>query len=626
MPVFTYLELNSATNGAIFSVDGSQRAELVLQNNPFDLTGINTGSPTSFVIQIQGSRLDGSDDDFYVIRPGKDLILPAGTTLSDYFIDILEYGSSTNQNPNVYSGGVLFEDRTNPFWTATSIVGIRASGTNYTRYRLSTTENFLAIQARRDNVIGFNRPDPYIIELAFVYAPNSVVTPRLSIATLVTSQLEGDSGFTAYTFTVTRTGLITGTSSVNWALQGVGENSAAASDFTADTPLAGTIQFAENESEKTITIQVAGDAVFEPDEEFEIVLSGASSGTEIIKASQRATITNDDVALPTVTLAVSPAAVLENGTTNLVYTFTRTGDTSSALSVNYTVGGTATLGTDYTGIAATPATKTVTFAVGASIATVTVDPTADTTVESNETVALTLATGTGYTIGTSAAVVGTITNDDLQRLVIAQTRDGSEAGGVAAVFTLSRTGPHTAPLTVDYTLSGSATAGDDFSGTKTGTVAFVAGSNTTTLVIPILDDVSSDPDEQIIVTITAPLGYTVVSGFEMADALIIDNDPLTGLALPATAGFSAASAAITPTVLDLNLGRMSLASPNGPSSGLRGIKSLNLSPAPDDPSSPMMSLAWQSHLNNQVDTCMMSASLSSIGRHHSASEFSFCHL
>jgi hypothetical protein len=76
------------------------------------------------------------------------------------------------------------------------------------------------------------------------------------------------------------------------------------------------------------------------------------------------------------------------------------------------VGGTATLGTDYTGIAATPATKSITFAAGSRTATVTVDPTADTTAEANETVTLQLTTGTGYTIGTTAAVSGTIRNDD----------------------------------------------------------------------------------------------------------------------------------------------------------------------------------------------------------------------
>jgi len=58
---------------------------------------------------------------------------------------------------------------------------------------------------------------------------------------------------------------------------------------------------------------------------------------------------------PSISLSVSPATVTEDGTANLLYTFSRTGPTTNSLSVNYTVGGTATLGTDYTGIAATPA-------------------------------------------------------------------------------------------------------------------------------------------------------------------------------------------------------------------------------------------------------------------------------
>jgi Ca2+-binding RTX toxin-like protein len=89
--------------------------------------------------------------------------------------------------------------------------------------------------------------------------------------------------------------------------------------------------------------------------------------------------------LPSITLAVSPSSVTEDGTANLVYTFTRSGVTTNPLTVNYTLGGTATLNTDYT---RTGTNNTVTFAAGSSTATVTVDPTADTTVESDETVDL----------------------------------------------------------------------------------------------------------------------------------------------------------------------------------------------------------------------------------------------
>ena len=114
--------------------------------------------------------------------------------------------------------------------------------------------------------------------------------------------------------------------------------------------------------------------------------------------------------LPSITLAVAPASVTEDSTTNLVYTFTRTGTTTNALTVNYSIAGTADA-TDYTG--ATPGTgKTITFEVGSPIATLMIDPTADAIIEADETVTLTLATGIGYTIGTTSAETGTILNDD----------------------------------------------------------------------------------------------------------------------------------------------------------------------------------------------------------------------
>jgi hypothetical protein len=112
-----------------------------------------------------------------------------------------------------------------------------------------------------------------------------------------------------------------------------------------------------------------------------------------------------------ITIAILPTSITEDGAANLVYTFTRTGTTADALTVNYDITGTAD-STDYIG--ATPGTgKTITFAAGSSTATLTIDPTPDTTVEPDETVALTLASGTGYNVGTTNTAVGTITNDDL---------------------------------------------------------------------------------------------------------------------------------------------------------------------------------------------------------------------
>ena len=121
-----------------------------------------------------------------------------------------------------------------------------------------------------------------------------------------------------------------------------------------------------------------------------------------------------NILFPNITLSVSPASITENGITNLVYTFSRTGATTNVLTVSYNVGGTAALGIDYTGIAATPSTKTVTFAAGSAIAIVTIDPTVDTEIEPDETVIFTLAPGSEYIIGAIASAVGTITNNNGQ--------------------------------------------------------------------------------------------------------------------------------------------------------------------------------------------------------------------
>ncbi|XHR85236.1 MAG: beta strand repeat-containing protein [Gloeotrichia echinulata GP01] len=232
-----------------------------------------------------------------------------------------------------------------------------------------------------------------------------------------------------------------------------------------------------------------------------------------------------DSSLPFITLALSPASVLENGTTNLVYTFTRTGPTTNALTVNYGITGTAD-SSDYTG--ATPGTgKTITFAAGSSTATLTIDPTADTTIESDETVALTLATGTGYTIGTTTAVTGTITNDDLPVITVAAT-DASAAEtntGVTAnpgIFTLTRTGITTSALTVNYTLGGTAIKGTDYSN-LTGTVTFAVGSSTATVTVTPINDIIFEGTETVILNLATGTSYTL-GATSTATVNITDND------------------------------------------------------------------------------------------------------
>ncbi|WP_242027345.1 Ig-like domain-containing protein [Sphaerospermopsis sp. FACHB-1094] len=330
---------------------------------------------------------------------------------------------------------------------------------------------------------------------------------NLSISPSNVTQTEGNSGNKPFTFTVTRTGNTTGTNSVNWKVTSSGTNFADANDFGETLP-SGTLTFAPNKLTETITINVSGDTSIEPNETFTVTLSSPTNGATITTASATGTITNDD--LPTITLAVSPSSVTEDGTTNLVYTFTRTGSTANALTVNYGITGTAD-SSDYTG--ATPGTgKTITFAAGSSTTTLTIDPTADTTVENNETVILTLAAGSGYTVGTTTAVTGTITNDDLPSITLAVSPSSvTEDGTTNLVYTFTRTGSTANALTVNYGITGTADS-SDYTGATPGTgktITFAAGSSTTTLTIDPKADTTVENNETVILTLAAGSGYTV---------------------------------------------------------------------------------------------------------------------
>jgi hypothetical protein len=97
----------------------------------------------------------------------------------------------------------------------------------------------------------------------------------------------------------------------------------------------------------------------------------------------------------------------------MVYTFTRTGSTASALTVNFSVGGSASFPADYTQSGAatfSPPNATVTIGSGSSSANVTVTPLSDCNVEGSETVDFTVQPGTGYGVGSPSTASGTINN------------------------------------------------------------------------------------------------------------------------------------------------------------------------------------------------------------------------
>jgi hypothetical protein len=70
---------------------------------------------------------------------------------------------------------------------------------------------------------------------------------------------------------VTREGLLTGSTTVSYAVTGSGPNPADADDFGGTLP-SGQVTFAPGETVRTITIPVRGDTQVEPDEGFTVTL------------------------------------------------------------------------------------------------------------------------------------------------------------------------------------------------------------------------------------------------------------------------------------------------------------------------------------------------------------------
>ncbi|GAB1539885.1 endonuclease/exonuclease/phosphatase family protein [Scytonema sp. NUACC21] len=113
--------------------------------------------------------------------------------------------------------------------------------------------------------------------------------------------------------------------------------------------------------------------------------------------------------IPTVTIQATNAAAAEALSEPGTFRITRTGDTSAALSVNYSVAGTATNGTDYT----PNLTGTASIAAGQSFVDITITPVDDSAVEGNETVTLTLADTADYDLGNSSTATVTIADNEI---------------------------------------------------------------------------------------------------------------------------------------------------------------------------------------------------------------------
>jgi hypothetical protein len=211
-----------------------------------------------------------------------------------------------------------------------------------------------------------------------------------------------------------------------------------AKDGTDYDATSGSATIPKGQTSAGIPVPVHGNMTYEPDKTFGLQLSNVQGAAVTSPDHGTATITNDDAAPPPAHYSVSDTSVTEgnDGTSDLTFTVTRSGNTSGASTVDFaTANGTATAGDDYV-----EKTGTVSFADGETSQTVTVTVNGDTVVEPNETLTLSLSpASTDGVIGVidTGTGTGTIVNDDTASPVDppvdppADTSGGGGGGGSA---------------------------------------------------------------------------------------------------------------------------------------------------------------------------------------------------
>lgn len=321
---------------------------------------------------------------------------------------------------------------------------------------------------------------------------------------------------------VSLTAASTGTVTVNYALTGGSATSGV--DFTLSS---GTLSFAVGETVKAIPIAITSDAAIESNETITLSLSSPTGATLGGITAHTATITDDDT--PVVSIVATDADAAESGD-GASFTISRTGPTTSALNVIIAFSGSATNGADYAYVV-TP----ITIAAGDSATVVSIMPMQDVLNEGTESVVITVQPDSAYVLGPTSEAQATIADDDRSILTLAATDATASEAGDSGQFTLTRTGSTAGALTVNLSVSGTASAVTDYAALP-GSVVFADAQSVATLDIQPTNDAVLDADEVVLLSLAA--GDYAIGTPSHAGVTITDNDaaPVVQIVNPTTHG------------------------------------------------------------------------------------------
>jgi hypothetical protein len=227
-----------------------------------------------------------------------------------------------------------------------------------------------------------------------------------------------------------------------------------------------------------------------------------------------------------VSIAATTANANEQGLASGAFTISRTGDTSVSLTVNYTIGGTATAGSDYTTLSGS-----VTFLPGATATNITVTVLQDAVAELTETVVLTISGSGAYGVSGGPATVSIFDNEPTEVSIGLATAESRLLEGYSESkigLQLIRRGSNSPALTVNFGYSGTATRGADFN----APVSVTLGANAATLTTNMtsIDDELYEGNETATVSVISGTGYAIGSS-SSTNVTVVEDDLPAGVIL-----------------------------------------------------------------------------------------------
>ncbi|HEY9295824.1 MAG TPA: Calx-beta domain-containing protein, partial [Phormidium sp.] len=252
------------------------------------------------------------------------------------------------------------------------------------------------------------------------------------------------------------------------------------------------------------------------------------------------------VTLPTVTIAATDANAAEAGLDPGTFRITRTGSTTNALAVSYTIGGQAANGTDYN----PNLTGTATIAAGQSFVDITITPVNDSTAEGNETLTLDLVDTADYDLGATSKATVAIADNDTAGITITQSGDRTNVteGGATDSYTVVLNTQPTAIVTININPDAQTT-------TNTNSLTFTPNNwnIAQNVTVTAVDDAAVEGNHTGTISHTATSIDNNYNGINIASltANITDNDvaapPTVNLSVSSNAGTEAGTKAITVT-------------------------------------------------------------------------------